>query len=170
MPSWLPSTANTSPTSGARENLIDKPWYSITGSSTVLSLLAGLRQPDSGTIRIDDVDLRSWHLESLRSGVALVRGGEILEGTIADNVRLGRPEVRADEIRGAMARVGLLEEVLALLGCLLFVLQVTVLGWPLRVCAWITITMIFLLRLAAIRYGFRSKPLPAFRNSTRAPH
>jgi len=84
------------------------------GSSTVLSLLAGLRQPDSGTIRIDDVDLRSWHLESLRSGVALVRSGEILEGTIADNVRLGRPEVRADEIRAAMARVGLLEEVLAL--------------------------------------------------------
>jgi uncharacterized membrane protein YeiH len=65
---------------------------------------------------------------------------------------------------------GTLEEVLALLGCLLFVLQVTVLGCPLRVCAWITITMIFLLRLAAIRYGFRSKPLPAFRTSTRAPH
>ncbi|MFM7641453.1 MAG: trimeric intracellular cation channel family protein [Cyanobium sp.] len=59
---------------------------------------------------------------------------------------------------------GTLEEVLALLGCLLFVLQVSALGWPLRAAAWLTIGTIFVLRFSAIRYGLRSKPLPAFRD------
>jgi ABC-type bacteriocin/lantibiotic exporter with double-glycine peptidase domain len=84
------------------------------GSSTVLSLLSGLRVPDSGLIRIDGIDLRSWRLESLRSQVALVRNFEILEGTVVDNVRLGRADIRLDEVRAAMARAGLLEEIMAL--------------------------------------------------------
>lgn len=65
---------------------------------------------------------------------------------------------------------GTLEEVLALLGCLWFVLQVSALGWPLRAAAWLTIGTIFVLRLAAIRYGLRSKPLPAFRDYWEQPH
>jgi len=84
------------------------------GSSTVLALLIGLRVPDSGLIRIDGIDLRSWRLESLRSQVALVRNFEILEGTVVDNVRLGRAGIRLDEVREAMARAGLLEEIMAL--------------------------------------------------------
>jgi len=84
------------------------------GSSTVLALLSGLRAPDSGVIRIDGIDLRSWRLESLRSQVALVRNFEILEGTVVDNVRLGRADIRLDEVREAMARAGLLEEIMAL--------------------------------------------------------
>jgi ABC-type bacteriocin/lantibiotic exporter with double-glycine peptidase domain len=84
------------------------------GSSTVLALLSGLRAPDSGVIRIDGIDLRSWRLESLRSQVALVRNFEILEGTVVDNVRLGRADIRLDEVRETMARAGLLEEIMAL--------------------------------------------------------
>jgi uncharacterized membrane protein YeiH len=64
---------------------------------------------------------------------------------------------------------GTLEEVLALLGCLLFVLLVSAIGWPLRAAAWLTIATIVLLRLAAIRYGIRSRPLPAFRDHWQQP-
>ena len=84
------------------------------GSSTVLSLLLGLRQPSIGHIRIDGMDVRSWYLEALRSQVALVRNFEILEGTVVDNVRLGRAEIGLDEVRQALARAGLLEDVLAM--------------------------------------------------------
>jgi uncharacterized membrane protein YeiH len=64
---------------------------------------------------------------------------------------------------------GTLEESLSLLGCLLFVVQVSAFGWPLRAVAWLTIATIFLLRLAAIRYGIRSKPLAAFRDAWGQP-
>ena len=84
------------------------------GSSTVLSLLLGLRQPGTGHIRIDGMDVRSWYLEALRSQVALVRNFEILEGTVVDNVRLGRAEIGLDEVRQALARAGLLDDVLAM--------------------------------------------------------
>lgn len=64
---------------------------------------------------------------------------------------------------------GTLEESLALLGCLLFVGQVSAMGWSLKAAGWFTIATTFLLRLAAIRFRIRSKPLPAFRESWDQP-
>ena len=84
------------------------------GSSTVLDLLHGLRIPTAGHILIDKLDLRSWYLECLRSQVTLIRSGDLVGGTIADNVRLGHPDVSIYEVNAALRRVGLLEDVLAL--------------------------------------------------------
>lgn len=84
------------------------------GSSTMLDLLHGLREPSEGHIIIDQLDLRSWYLESLRSQVTLIRGTDLVNGTVADNVRLGNPDVSVYDINNALNAVGLLQEILDL--------------------------------------------------------
>lgn len=84
------------------------------GCSTLLDLLLGLRHPTSGHISLDGFDLRSWYLEELRSSVMLIRTQDIVNGTIAENIRLGRPGVGLDEVHAALGQVGLLSDVMAL--------------------------------------------------------
>lgn len=81
------------------------------GKTTFMDLLLGLRTPKQGRIEVDGLDLRDLSLASLRGQVAVVRGVEIFEGSIADNVRMGRPWIRLSEVRQALAAVGLLDEV-----------------------------------------------------------
>jgi putative ABC transport system ATP-binding protein len=84
------------------------------GSSTMLDLLHGLRVPTGGHILIDQLDLRGWYLESLRSQVTLIRGTDLVHGSIADNVRLGRPDVSIYDVNAALSDVGLLQDILDL--------------------------------------------------------
>ncbi len=83
------------------------------GKSTLLDLLYSIRQPQSGRIEMDGRDIRDLHLESLRSQVSVIKGVEIFEGTIIENVRVGRGFSLA-EVRTALDSVGLLEEILEL--------------------------------------------------------
>jgi ABC-type bacteriocin/lantibiotic exporter with double-glycine peptidase domain len=82
------------------------------GTSTLFDLLYGLRLPQQGMILVDGVDLRHWPPAALRLDVALVRGCEIAEGTIAENVRLGREQISLEEVRRALEAVGLMNAVL----------------------------------------------------------
>jgi ABC-type multidrug transport system fused ATPase/permease subunit len=82
------------------------------GTSTLLDVLYGLRQPQQGMVSIDGVDTRHWPLDELRRRVALARGHEIVDGTIAENVRLGRDDIGLDQVRRALEDVGLGEAVL----------------------------------------------------------
>ncbi|HRX87400.1 MAG TPA: ABC transporter ATP-binding protein, partial [Phycisphaerae bacterium] len=84
------------------------------GKSTLTDLLCGLRAPTVGHLELDGVDLREMSLTSLRRQVAVVRGIELIDGSIADNVQMGRPDVGLAEVRAALASAGLLEEVLML--------------------------------------------------------
>lgn len=84
------------------------------GCSTMLDVLLGLRYPTSGHISIAGFDLRSWYLEELRSSVMLIRSQDIVNGTIAENIRLGRPSVGLDDVQRALREVGLLDDVMAL--------------------------------------------------------
>ena len=63
---------------------------------------------------MDGFDLRSWYLEELRSSVMLIRTQDIVNGSIAENIRLGRPGVGLDEVHRALKSVGLLDDVMAL--------------------------------------------------------
>jgi putative ABC transport system ATP-binding protein len=83
------------------------------GCSTMLDVLLGLRYPTSGHISIAGFDLRSWYLEELRSSVMLIRSQDIVNGTIAENIRLGSPGIGLDEVQCALRDVGLLEDVMA---------------------------------------------------------
>lgn len=84
------------------------------GASTLLDLLYGLRNPTNGHVLVDRLDLRQWSLEALRRDVAIVRGHEIIDATISENVRLARTDIGLDEVREALAAVGLLEDVLVM--------------------------------------------------------
>jgi putative ABC transport system ATP-binding protein len=82
------------------------------GKSVVLDLALGLRAPSSGYVTVDEQDLRQTHLPSLREQVVCVRGPEVIEGTIEENVRLGRSYISAEAVHHALATVGLLEPLL----------------------------------------------------------
>lgn len=82
------------------------------GKSTLVDLLFGLRVPTEGFIEIDGMDLRDLRLESLREQIAVVKGIEIFEGTVLDNIRMGREQLSVADVRQALEAVGLLDEVL----------------------------------------------------------
>ncbi len=84
------------------------------GKSTLVDLLFGLRTPSEGTIELDGADLREIRLDSLREQVALVKGLEIVETSVLENVRMGRDELSVGDIRRALEAVGLMEEVRSL--------------------------------------------------------
>jgi ABC-type bacteriocin/lantibiotic exporter with double-glycine peptidase domain len=84
------------------------------GKSTLADVLFGLREPASGTVQMDGVDLRELSLALLRQDLVLVRGVELFPGTIIDNVRLGRASVSHADVMQVLEAVGLLDELLAL--------------------------------------------------------
>lgn len=78
------------------------------GKSTVVSLFLRLIDPDGGQLRLDGVDLRELDLPELRSQIALVQQEAVLfSGSIADNIRHGRPEATGRQVERAarLARV-----------------------------------------------------------------
>lgn len=60
------------------------------GKSTLLSLLLRLYDPDAGSVRIADTDIRWWLPDTLRRQLALVpQDPWLLDATIADNISFG---------------------------------------------------------------------------------
>jgi ABC-type multidrug transport system fused ATPase/permease subunit len=82
------------------------------GKSTLLGVLLGLIWPDSGSVRIGGFDLRELDIGSWRSRLAWVpQHPHLFAASMADNVRLGRPDAPADAVAGAVADAGLDEVV-----------------------------------------------------------
>ncbi len=85
------------------------------GKTTFAKLATRLLDPADGTVAIAGVRLDEVRFDSLRSRVAYVpQEGFLFEGTIADNVRYGKPDASDDAVRAAIADLGLLEWVDAL--------------------------------------------------------
>ena len=62
------------------------------GKSTVLRMLAGLYQPTSGQVEVDAIDLRQIDPADFRARVGFVsQDPRLFNGTLRDNVLLGRP-------------------------------------------------------------------------------
>ena len=73
------------------------------GKSTIAALLLGFESPDAGSIRIDGEPLERIDPAEWRRRIAWVpQHPTILSGSIADNIRLGRPEATDDEVRAAI--------------------------------------------------------------------
>ncbi|MEO1994662.1 MAG: ATP-binding cassette domain-containing protein [Planctomycetaceae bacterium] len=72
------------------------------GKSTLCHLLVRFYDVDDGAIRISGIDVRKLSLNWLRSHIALVSQDVFLfEGSIRDNLRLGRPLATLDELKSA---------------------------------------------------------------------
>ncbi len=73
------------------------------GKSTVFSLLLRFHDPDSGTVRVDDTDIRTLDPAVLREAIALVPQQPTIFATSArDNIRYGRLEADAAQIDTAV--------------------------------------------------------------------
>jgi ATP-binding cassette subfamily B protein len=85
------------------------------GKTTVFNLLLRFYDPESGTVRIDGIDIRQLRLAQLRSTLAIVPQEPVLfSATVADNIRYGRPEASDAEVRAAAAAASALGFIQAL--------------------------------------------------------
>jgi ATP-binding cassette subfamily C protein CydCD len=85
------------------------------GKSTLLNALLGFVRPAEGRVRVGGVDLADADLERWRSRIAWVpQRPQLYAGTIAENVRLARPDADDTAVRRALADAGALEFVDAL--------------------------------------------------------
>ncbi len=79
------------------------------GKSTLARLLARQYQSQGGSVHLDGRDVRDMPIAELRRRVTLIAQDVFLfSGTIADNVRLARPDASQQDVEAALARVGLL--------------------------------------------------------------
>jgi len=80
------------------------------GKSTALMLLHRAFDPQSGAIRIDGVDIRDIQLSALRRNLGVVFQEALLfNRSIAENLRVGKPDATDEQIRGAAARAQALD-------------------------------------------------------------
>jgi ATP-binding cassette subfamily B protein len=72
------------------------------GKSTVLRLLLRFYDPDSGVVKIDDVDLRTTDPADARSKIALVgQDAPLFSGSAYENLRFGREDATVEQMRAA---------------------------------------------------------------------
>ena len=80
------------------------------GKSTFAKLLTRKYDPLGGAVAFGEVDLRAASYESLRSRIVFVpQEGHLFTGSVADNVRLARPDAGIEEVRDALRSIGALE-------------------------------------------------------------
>jgi ATP-binding cassette subfamily B protein len=77
------------------------------GKSTVAGLLARLYDPEEGRVLLDGHDLRELRLSEVRRAVALVFEETFLfSESVAENIRVGRPDATDEDVRRAAALAG----------------------------------------------------------------
>lgn len=77
------------------------------GKTTIAKLIARFYDPVSGVVSLDGVDLRDIEQAELRRHVVMVTQENFMfEGTVADNIRFGRPSATDAEVRAAAEAVG----------------------------------------------------------------
>ena len=80
------------------------------GKSTALALLHRVYDPQSGVVKIDGMDIRGLTLSGLRKNIGVVFQEALLfNRSIADNLRVGKPDATEDELREACRRAQALD-------------------------------------------------------------
>ncbi|HNF02774.1 MAG TPA: ABC transporter ATP-binding protein [Ferruginibacter sp.] len=87
------------------------------GKTSIISLLNRLYQVNKGQIRIDDTPIEAYHLDALRSKIAVVLQDVFLfSGTVADNVTLRNPAIRKEDVISAARLIGIHDFIMQLPG------------------------------------------------------
>jgi ATP-binding cassette, subfamily B, bacterial len=77
------------------------------GKTTIARLLGRFYDPRSGRVTLDGTDLRQLPDPVLRSEIIVITQENFLfEGSVADNIRLGRPDASAADIEAAARMIG----------------------------------------------------------------
>jgi ATP-binding cassette, subfamily C, bacterial LapB len=78
------------------------------GKTTLLRLMAGLYPPTLGAVLADDMDLRQIDPTEWRSQIAfLPETANFFYGTLAQNIRLSRPDASDDDVMRVLKEMGL---------------------------------------------------------------
>ena len=73
------------------------------GKSTLVSLICRMYDVTSGSVRVDDIDVRDYDTEQLWSAIGLVpQRGYLFSGTVAENLRYGKADATDDEMWEAL--------------------------------------------------------------------
>lgn len=85
------------------------------GKSTLAKIIARFYDPTDGKVTLDGCDLRDIADTDLRRAITLVtQEAYLFSGTVADNIRLGKPDATDDEIIAAAQAVGAHEFITAM--------------------------------------------------------
>ena len=72
------------------------------GKTTLYGLIQRFQEANTGTVKLDGLNIDTLDLKVLRNNIATVpQDPTIFSGTIADNIRLGRPDASMDEVIAA---------------------------------------------------------------------
>ncbi|MET9803866.1 ABC transporter ATP-binding protein [Streptomyces sp. NPDC006368] len=85
------------------------------GKSTLLALLLRQWDPDGGRVTLDGTDHTAYALDALRRGIAVVSQDTYLfHASVADNLRLARPDASDEELYAAARAAGVHDELMGL--------------------------------------------------------
>jgi ATP-binding cassette, subfamily B, bacterial len=77
------------------------------GKTTIARLLGRFYDPRSGRVTLDGIDLRQLPDSVLRHEIIVITQENFLfEGSVAENIKLGRPDASASEVETATRRIG----------------------------------------------------------------
>ena len=81
------------------------------GKTRLMETLALLRVPEEGLLELDGLDARSLDRPQTRLQLAYVGQAETFADTVAENIRVGRSDLSAADVRRALEMVGLADTV-----------------------------------------------------------
>lgn len=85
------------------------------GKSTVVNLLDKFYHPDTGSIKLDGVDLSDWDTQWLREHIGLVlQKNHIFSGSIEENIKYGNPDATHEEVMEAAKQAYIYDQVMQL--------------------------------------------------------
>jgi putative ABC transport system ATP-binding protein len=90
------------------------------GKSTLCEVLFGLREAQKGDIEIEHIKLKTLNLPALRERIALLNEIEIIDGTLLENVLLGRENIDHAQVEKLLNDLELLEKLHTQFGKTLF--------------------------------------------------
>ena len=72
------------------------------GKSSLIAIIAGFLDPDTGEIKINNESLKQWTLAKRRRQISLVgQQVNLFDATVAENIRFGWPDATDDEVKEA---------------------------------------------------------------------
>jgi ATP-binding cassette subfamily B protein len=87
------------------------------GKTTLVKLIPRFFEAWSGSVRIDGTDVEDYPLDLLRDNISLVLQDSVLfEGTVRENIALGRPNATDEEIVAAARKAHIHDTVMAMQG------------------------------------------------------
>ncbi len=87
------------------------------GKTSIISLLNRLYPVNDGSIKIDDTNIEDFHLDDLRSKIAVVLQDVFLfSGSVKDNVTLRNPAIKNEDVIRAAKMIGIHDFIMQLPG------------------------------------------------------